>query len=77
MLGNGCHPYLSLCLSVLYQGLIQQLLIHEDPQAAANYCESYIPDCDSALPSTGARDAQQVGGVTNRGQLPDTVSFGE
>lgn len=33
-----------------YQGAIQQLLILEDPQAAARYCVDYIPNCDSALP---------------------------
>lgn len=33
-----------------YQGDIQQLLILEDPQAAARYCVDYIPNCDSALP---------------------------
>uniref|UniRef100_A0A8C5HEZ4 Collagen, type V, alpha 3a n=1 Tax=Gouania willdenowi TaxID=441366 RepID=A0A8C5HEZ4_GOUWI len=32
-----------------FEGGIQQLLIVDDPQAAANYCVSYIPDCDSAL----------------------------
>lgn len=40
----------SFCLSGLFQGDIQQLLIVEDPQAAASYCVDYIPDCDSALP---------------------------
>ncbi|XP_068575172.1 collagen alpha-1(XI) chain-like [Cebidichthys violaceus] len=34
----------------VFEGDIQQLLILEDPQAAANYCVNYIPDCDSALP---------------------------
>ncbi|KAF0032842.1 hypothetical protein F2P81_015132 [Scophthalmus maximus] len=33
-----------------YKGHIQQLLIVEDAQAAADYCVNYIPDCDSALP---------------------------
>lgn len=35
---------------LIYQGDIQQLLILEDPQAAARYCVDYIPNCDSALP---------------------------
>uniref|UniRef100_A0AAQ4S696 Collagen, type V, alpha 3a n=1 Tax=Gasterosteus aculeatus aculeatus TaxID=481459 RepID=A0AAQ4S696_GASAC len=34
----------------VFEGDIQQLLILEDPQAAAKYCVNYIPDCDSALP---------------------------
>lgn len=34
----------------VFEGDIQQLLIAKDPQAAANYCANYIPDCDSALP---------------------------
>lgn len=41
---------ISVCFSGLFQGDIQQLLILEDPQAAAKYCVNYIPDCDSALP---------------------------
>lgn len=32
------------------QGEIQQLLLVDDPQAAAYYCQDYIPDCDSPLP---------------------------
>ncbi len=38
-----------LCVCVL-QGEIQQLLLVDDPQAAADYCQDYIPDCDSPLP---------------------------
>ncbi|KAG8006874.1 Collagen alpha-1(XI) chain, partial [Nibea albiflora] len=34
----------------VFEGDIQQLLILEDPQAAASYCVNYIPDCDSTLP---------------------------
>uniref|UniRef100_A0A3Q3S7N0 Collagen, type V, alpha 3a n=1 Tax=Mastacembelus armatus TaxID=205130 RepID=A0A3Q3S7N0_9TELE len=34
----------------VFEGDIQQLLIVEDPQIAANYCVDYIPECDSALP---------------------------
>lgn len=34
----------------VFEGDIQQLLILEDPQAAADYCLHYIPDCDSPLP---------------------------
>lgn len=48
-------PFLivNACLSwfILFQGDIQQLLIVEDPHAAANYCVNYMPDCDSALPT--------------------------
>ncbi|MGH0159591.1 UNVERIFIED_CONTAM: hypothetical protein FKN15_067877 [Acipenser sinensis] len=36
----------------VFEGDIQQLLILEDPKAAAEYCEHYIPDCDAALPYT-------------------------
>lgn len=38
------QPCLSLCLS---QGDIQQLLIVADPKAAYDYCEHYMPDCDT------------------------------
>lgn len=34
----------------MLQGEIQQLLLVDDPQAAADYCQDYIPDCDSPLP---------------------------
>uniref|UniRef100_A0A665U5N5 Collagen, type V, alpha 3a n=1 Tax=Echeneis naucrates TaxID=173247 RepID=A0A665U5N5_ECHNA len=34
----------------VFEGDIQQLLILEDDQAAANYCVNFIPDCDAALP---------------------------
>lgn len=37
-------PSLSLCL---WQGDIQQLLIVADPKAAYEYCEHYMPDCDT------------------------------
>ncbi len=33
----------------MFQGEIQQLLIAPDPRAAADYCHTHIPDCDSAL----------------------------
>ncbi|MBN3293519.1 CO5A1 protein, partial [Polypterus senegalus] len=33
----------------VFEGDIQQLLILEDPKAASEYCEHYIPDCDSPL----------------------------
>lgn len=38
------HPSLSFCLC---QGDIQQLLIVADPKAAYDYCEHYMPDCDT------------------------------
>ncbi|CAG5897928.1 unnamed protein product [Menidia menidia] len=34
----------------VFEGDIQQLLIVEDPHAAASYCVNYMPDCESALP---------------------------
>uniref|UniRef100_A0A671QSJ9 Collagen alpha-1(XI) chain-like n=1 Tax=Sinocyclocheilus anshuiensis TaxID=1608454 RepID=A0A671QSJ9_9TELE len=34
----------------VFEGEIQQLLLVDDPQAAADYCQDYIPDCDSPLP---------------------------
>uniref|UniRef100_A0A8C2E8U9 Collagen, type V, alpha 3a n=1 Tax=Cyprinus carpio TaxID=7962 RepID=A0A8C2E8U9_CYPCA len=34
----------------VFEGEIQQLLLVDDPQAAAYYCQDYIPDCDSPLP---------------------------
>jgi len=37
-----------VCVCV-FQGEIQQLLIAPDPRAAADYCHTHIPDCDSAL----------------------------
>lgn len=60
-----------VCLSAsgLFQGEIQQLLILEDPQAAANYCVNYIPDCDSVLPyNSQALELQEVSTATNRRQ---------
>lgn len=30
-----------------FQGDIQQLLIADDPKAAYDYCEHFIPDCDT------------------------------
>uniref|UniRef100_A0A668AYK6 Collagen, type V, alpha 3a n=1 Tax=Myripristis murdjan TaxID=586833 RepID=A0A668AYK6_9TELE len=45
----------------VFEGEIQQLLILGDPQAAADYCANYIPDCDSALPYNSlALDQQEV-----------------
>lgn len=66
-----CDICLSLCLlSVLFQGDIQQLLILEDPQAAASYCVNYIPDCDSALPyNSQSLGLQEVSSATDRKQL--------
>uniref|UniRef100_A0A8C4NQR1 Collagen, type V, alpha 3a n=1 Tax=Dicentrarchus labrax TaxID=13489 RepID=A0A8C4NQR1_DICLA len=53
----------------VFQGDIQQLLIVEDPQAAANYCVNYIPDCDSALPyNSHVLELQEVSTATNRRQ---------
>uniref|UniRef100_A0A8D0D0D5 Collagen, type V, alpha 3a n=1 Tax=Sander lucioperca TaxID=283035 RepID=A0A8D0D0D5_SANLU len=53
----------------VFEGDIQQLLILEDPQAAANYCVDYIPDCDSALPyNSKALVLQEVSTATNRKQ---------
>ena len=57
-----------VCVCVL-QGDIQQLLIVEDPQAAADYCLHYIPDCDSPLLyNTQAQVTQEVGTPTTRGR---------
>lgn len=57
------------CLSGLFQGDIQQLLIVEDPQAAASYCVNYIPDCDSALPyNSHALQPLEVSIATKRKQ---------
>uniref|UniRef100_A0A672R3C8 Collagen, type V, alpha 3a n=1 Tax=Sinocyclocheilus grahami TaxID=75366 RepID=A0A672R3C8_SINGR len=36
----------------VFEGEIQQLLLVDDPQAAADYCQDYIPDCDSPLPNS-------------------------
>uniref|UniRef100_A0A8D2ZRF8 Collagen, type V, alpha 3a n=1 Tax=Scophthalmus maximus TaxID=52904 RepID=A0A8D2ZRF8_SCOMX len=60
----------------VFEGHIQQLLIVEDAQAAADYCVNYIPDCDSALPyDSPTLDLQEVSTATNRRQcLPK--SFG-
>lgn len=68
------YNVISLCLSVcylfLFQGDIQQLLILEDPQAAASYCVNYIPDCDSALPyNSQALGLQEVSSATDRKQF--------
>lgn len=52
---------------LFYQGNIQQLLILEDPQAAARYCVDYIPNCDSALPySIQALTTREVSTVYTR-----------
>ncbi|KAI2666046.1 Collagen alpha-1(V) chain [Labeo rohita] len=40
-------------------GEIQQLLLVDDPQAAADYCQDYIPDCDSPLPYSTQRLAPE------------------
>uniref|UniRef100_A0A665U5B0 Collagen, type V, alpha 3a n=1 Tax=Echeneis naucrates TaxID=173247 RepID=A0A665U5B0_ECHNA len=45
----------------VFEGDIQQLLILEDDQAAANYCVNFIPDCDAALPyKSQIPDLQEV-----------------
>uniref|UniRef100_A0A8C2KCV6 Collagen, type V, alpha 3a n=1 Tax=Cyprinus carpio TaxID=7962 RepID=A0A8C2KCV6_CYPCA len=45
----------------VFEGEIQQLLLVDDPQAAADYCQDYIPDCDSPLPySTQSLAAEEV-----------------
>ncbi|KAJ8367080.1 hypothetical protein AAFF_G00331350 [Aldrovandia affinis] len=45
----------------VFEGDIQQLLIVEDPEAAASYCQHYIPDCDFALPySSMAMDPEEA-----------------
>lgn len=63
------HIVTVVCLSGLFQGDIQQLLILEDPQAAASYCVNYIPDCDSALPyNSQALQLLEVSTATNRRQ---------
>lgn len=52
-----------------FQGKIQQLLIVDDPQAAASYCVNYIPDCDSALPyNSHALKLLEVSAATTRSQ---------
>ncbi|CAB1341835.1 unnamed protein product [Coregonus sp. 'balchen'] len=44
-----------------HNGEIQQLLILEDAQAAADYCLHYIPDCDSPLSyNRQAQDPEQT-----------------
>uniref|UniRef100_A0A8D2ZRC7 Collagen, type V, alpha 3a n=1 Tax=Scophthalmus maximus TaxID=52904 RepID=A0A8D2ZRC7_SCOMX len=56
----------------VFEGHIQQLLIVEDAQAAADYCVNYIPDCDSALPyDSPTLDLQEVSTATNRSDQPD------
>uniref|UniRef100_A0A8C1QR13 Fibrillar collagen NC1 domain-containing protein n=1 Tax=Cyprinus carpio TaxID=7962 RepID=A0A8C1QR13_CYPCA len=45
----------------VFEGEIQQLLLVDDPKAAADYCQDYIPDCDSPLPySTQSLAAEEV-----------------
>lgn len=49
-----CVYTVCVCVDVcvcwcVFQGEIQQLLIAPDPRAAADYCHTHIPDCDSAL----------------------------
>lgn len=34
-------------MPLCFQGDIQQLLIADDPKAAYDYCEHFIPDCDT------------------------------
>lgn len=58
---------LFLTFFFLFQGDIQQLLIVEDSEAAANYCVNYIPDCDSALPyHSQALNLQEVSTAIER-----------
>lgn len=58
---------LFLIFFFLFQGDIQQLLIVEDSEAAANYCVNYIPDCDSALPyHSQALNLQEVSTAIER-----------
>lgn len=60
------HDFFMLA-SCLFQGDIQQLLIMDDAEAAANYCVNYIPDCDSALPyNSQALALQEVSTATVR-----------
>lgn len=61
----------------VFEGDIQQLLILEDPHAAANYCAKYIPDCDSPLLyNIQALDRQEVSNDNDntRQSLPSTPS---
>lgn len=51
--GNLTNPSVLLC----FQGDIQQLLIVDDPKAAYDYCEHYIPDCDT--PHSDSLQAQE------------------
>uniref|UniRef100_A0A3B4CG06 Fibrillar collagen NC1 domain-containing protein n=1 Tax=Pygocentrus nattereri TaxID=42514 RepID=A0A3B4CG06_PYGNA len=59
----------------VFEGEIQQLLIVADPQAAADYCLRYIPDCDSSLPySTQNYDPEEVSGFIH---VEDTMQGDE
>ncbi|KAL1278593.1 hypothetical protein QQF64_025266, partial [Cirrhinus molitorella] len=50
----------------VFEGEIQQLLLVDDPQAAADYCQDYIPDCDSPLPySTQSLAPEEVKPIHN------------
>lgn len=50
----------------VFEGEIQQLLLVDDPQAAADYCQDYIPDCDSPLPyKTQSLDPDEVNPIYN------------
>lgn len=60
----------------LFQGEIQQLLISDDAEDAAKYCENYLPDCDSALPySSLMLDLDKVSTVTNHRSLKIFFDF--
>ncbi|CAB1449681.1 unnamed protein product [Pleuronectes platessa] len=55
----------------VFEGVIQQLLIDEDAQAAADYCVNYIPDCDSALPhNIQALDLQEKSRLGSDALMP-------
>lgn len=43
----------------VFEGDIQQLLIVDDPWAAADYCLLYIPDCDAPLPYSSQAQAPE------------------
>lgn len=50
----------------VFEGEIQQLLLVDDPQAASEYCQDYIPDCDSPLPySTQKLDPEEASLIHN------------
>jgi len=69
------YPINESAICVL-QGEIQQLLLVDDPQAAADYCQDYIPDCDSPLPyRTQSLDPEEVSDFSVSVASSKTPSF--